>query len=285
MAKPNSRKNNPQATMALGEHFREFRNRLIKAALATLLCAIAGFFLYDPFIQAISDPFTAINEQAGRNATLNYASVASPFDLLVRISLYIGLVLACPVWLYQLWAFITPALYKREKIYALSFVFSAVPMFFFGIWLAWVCLPTAIRTLLMFNPEGTDNIVAADVYIGFVVKFMLVFGIAFVLPVLLVGLNFMGLLSGKTIKKSWRWVIVLVAFLAAMAAPGTDIMTMFYLMAPLLIFFFVAVLICLWNDKRRAKKQAKLAGGLSPEELDQATSFEDLQHMGSTNRL
>lgn len=266
--------------MALGEHFREFRNRLYKAAIATLICAIGGFFLYQPFMQAIGQPLEIVREMTGRSVALNYTTVTSPFDQLIRVSLYIGLVIASPVWLYQLWAFITPALYKKEKRYALGFLFSAAPMFFFGIWLAWICLPTAVRTLMMFAPEGSGNLVDAQIYLSFVLKFMLVFGIAFVLPVVLVGLNFAGLISGKTIQKSWRWVVVLVAFLAAMAAPGSDVLTMFYLMAPLLLFFFIAILICLWNDKRRAKKLAKLAEGLTDAELNTATSLEDLDKLG-----
>ncbi|MDY3049357.1 MAG: twin-arginine translocase subunit TatC [Rothia sp. (in: high G+C Gram-positive bacteria)] len=275
-----NRKNNPQATMALGEHFREFRNRLIKATVATVLCAIGGFFLYEPFMEAISAPINAINEEAGRTAALNYSTATSPFDQMVRISLYIGLVIASPVWLYQLWAFITPALYKREKAYALGFTFSAIPMFLLGTGLAWWVLPTAVQTLTRFSPDGASNLLTADVYVSFVVKFMLVFGLAFVLPVVLVGLNFIGLIRGKTILKSWRWVVVLVAVLAAMAAPGNDIMSMLYLMLPLIFFFFVAIGIAMLNDRRRDRKQAKLAEGLSDEELSRATSLEELDQLG-----
>lgn len=275
-----NRKNNPQATMALGEHFREFRNRLIKATVATVLCAIGGFFLYEPFMEAISAPINAINEEAGRTAALNYSTATSPFDQMVRISLYIGLVIASPVWLYQLWAFITPALYKREKVYALGFTFSAIPMFLLGTGLAWWVLPTAVQTLTRFSPDGASNLLTADVYVSFVVKFMLVFGLAFVLPVVLVGLNFIGLIRGKTILKSWRWVVVLVAVLAAMAAPGNDIMSMLYLMLPLIFFFFVAIGIAMLNDRRRDRKQAKLAEGLSDEELSRATSLEELDQLG-----
>ncbi|MDO4898658.1 MAG: twin-arginine translocase subunit TatC [Rothia sp. (in: high G+C Gram-positive bacteria)] len=280
MANPNSRKNNPQATMALSEHFREFRNRLFKAAIATAVCAIAGFFLYEPFMQAISEPVNAINAESGRAAALNYSTATSPFDQMVRISLYIGLVIASPVWLYQLWAFITPALYRKEKLYTLGFVFTAIPMFLLGTGLAWWVLPTAVQTLTMFSPSGSSNFLTADLYVSFVVKFMLVFGIAFVLPVVLVGLNFIGLIRGKTILKSWRWVVVLVGLLAAMAAPGNDIMSMLYLMVPLIFFFFLAIGIAMLNDKRRDRRRAKMAEGLTDEYLNQATSLEDLQKLG-----
>ncbi|MDY6050943.1 MAG: twin-arginine translocase subunit TatC [Rothia sp. (in: high G+C Gram-positive bacteria)] len=280
MAKTTSRKNNPQATMALGEHFREFRNRLIKAAVATFICAIGGFFLYEPFMEAISAPVYAINTEAGRTAALNYSTATSPFDQMVRISLYIGLVIASPVWLYQLWAFITPALYRKEKLYTLGFVFTAIPMFFLGTGLAWWVLPTAVSTLTMFSPDGATNLFTADVYVSFVVKFLLVFGIAFVLPVVLVGLNFIGLIRGKTILKSWRWVVVLVGLLAAIAAPGNDIMSMLYLMLPLLFFFFVAIGIAILNDKRRDRRNAKLVEGLTDDELSRATSLEELDQLG-----
>lgn len=280
MANPNSRKNNPQAKMALGEHFREFRNRLIKSAVATVLTSIAGFFLYEPFIEAISGPLAEINSIDGREAVLNYATPAASFNLMITVSLYIGLVLASPVWLYQLWAFITPALYKKEKLYAIGFVAAAVPMFFIGLAVAWWCIPAAIKALTMFNPQGTTNIMGADIYIAFFIKFMVVFGVAFVLPVVLVGINMMGLIRGRTILKAWRWVIVLVATLAAAVAPGTDPMTMFYLAAPLIIFFFIAIGICMLNDKRRDKKNAKLAAGLTDTELNRATSAAELDQLG-----
>ncbi|MGV3150397.1 twin-arginine translocase subunit TatC [Rothia sp. 11273D007AR] len=280
MAKSTSRKNNPQATMALGEHFREFRNRLIKATVATVICAIGGFFLYEPFMNAISAPVYALNTEEGRTAALNYSTAISPFDQMIRISLYIGLVIASPVWIYQLWAFITPALYKKEKLYTLGFTFTALPMFLLGTGLAWWLLPSAISTLTQFSPNGATNLLTADVYISFVVKFMLAFGIAFVLPVLLVGLNFIGLISGKAMLKSWRWVVLIVAIIAAMAAPGGEIMSMVYLMVPLLFFFFLAIGISLLNDKRRAKKRARIEAGLSDEELNRATSLEELDQLG-----
>lgn len=283
MAKKTNRKNNPQATMALSEHFREFRTRLIKAGIATVICAIAGFFLYEPFMEAISAPVYAINAENGRAASLNYATATSPFDLMVRVSLYIGLVIASPVWIYQLWAFITPALYRKEKLYTLSFVFTAIPMFFLGTALAWWTLPTAVRTLTMFSPDGATNFFTADVYVGFVVKFLLVFGLSFVLPVVLVGLNFIGLIRGKTILKSWRWVVVIVGVLAAIAAPGNDIMSMLYLMLPLLFFFFLAIGISMLNDKRKDRRKAKREAGLSDEEITRATSPEELEQLGRDN--
>lgn len=258
MASKYSRKGNPQAQMALREHLREFRNRVIKAAIATVLAAVAGFFFYYPVMRAITAPIADIAQDHGRHASINFNGVASAFDVMVQVSLAIGLVLASPVWLYQLWAYITPALHKKEKLYAVSFVCVSVPLFLLGIWIAWLCMPTAVKTLTAFTPDGQSNFIEAKTYISFVVKLIISFGVSFVIPVALVGVNMMGLIRGRTILKSWRWVVVVVALLAAMTAPGTDVMTMFYLMAPLLILFFLAIAICMFNDKRRDKKNAKL---------------------------
>ncbi|WP_238147604.1 MULTISPECIES: twin-arginine translocase subunit TatC [Micrococcaceae] len=279
MATKYSRKGNPQAQMALREHLREFRNRLIKAAIATVIGAVAGFFFYYPVMGAITSPIADIARDHGRNATINFNGVASAFDIMVQVSLAIGLVLASPVWLYQLWAYIMPALHKKEKLYAASFLCVSVPLFLLGIWIAWLCMPAAVKTLTAFTPEGESNFIEAKTYISFVVKLILSFGISFVIPVALVGVNMMGLIRGRTILKSWRWVVVIVALLAAMTAPGTDVMTMFYLMAPLLVLFFLAIAICMYNDKRRDKKRAKLAETYSTE-ADEATRSDQLEGLG-----
>lgn len=279
MATKYSRKGNPQAQMALREHLREFRNRLIKAALATVVGAVAGFFFYYPVMDAITSPIADIAREHGRNATINFNGVASAFDILVQVSLAIGLVLASPVWLYQLWAYIMPALHKREKLYALGFLGVSVPLFLLGIWIAWLCMPAAVYTLTAFTPDGESNFIEAKTYISFVVKLILSFGVSFVVPVALVGVNMVGLIRGRTILKSWRWVVVIVALLAAMTAPGTDVMTMFYLMAPLLILFFLAIVICIYNDKRRDRKNAKMAEANSSG-ADQATDEDQLEELG-----
>lgn len=279
MATKYSRKGNPQAQMALREHLREFRNRLIKAALATVVGAVAGFFFYYPVMDAITSPIADIAREHGRNATINFNGVASAFDILVQVSLAIGLVLASPVWLYQLWAYIMPALHKREKLYALGFLGVSVPLFLLGIWIAWLCMPAAVYTLTAFTPDGESNFIEAKTYISFVVKLILSFGVSFVVPVALVGVNMVGLIRGRTILKSWRWVVVIVALLAAMTAPGTDVMTMFYLMAPLLILFFLAIVICIYNDKRRDRKNAKTAEANSSG-ADQATDDDQLEELG-----
>ncbi|MHA7238744.1 twin-arginine translocase subunit TatC [Arthrobacter sp. TMS1-12-1] len=242
--------------MALKEHLREARNRLVKSAIAVIVATVAGFFVYEPVLRALAAPIIAINEQEGRTASLNFDSAASPFDLLIQVSVFLGLVLSSPVWLYQLWAFITPGLKTKERRIALAFIAVAFPLFLAGIWLAWMILPNAVRVLTEFTPEDFSNYISVSVYFTFVLRLMLAFGIAFLLPVVLVGLNMVGLVSGRQILKAWRITVFLVCLFAAMAAPGADAMSMFYLAVPLLVLFFLAIGLCLLNDKRRARRTA-----------------------------
>jgi sec-independent protein translocase protein TatC len=278
--KPRSkRKANPQAQMALAEHLRELRNRLIKSAVATVVGTIAGFFLYEPFMTALKAPVDRLNEQSGREAVINFSGVGSSFNIMVEVSVVLGLILASPVWLYQLWAFVTPALHRTERRYALGFLTAAIPLFLSGVAVAVLALPAAVFALTAFTPEGSSNIITANEYIRFVLQLVLTFGVAFVLPVFLVGLNMVGLLSGRTVLKSWRIVVVLVLLVSAMAAPGPDPMTMFYLAVPLLLLFFVAVGLCLLLDRRRARREARREAATGSS-ADAGTSAEELERLG-----
>ena len=242
--------------MALKEHLIEARNRLFKSAIALVVGTVVGFFIYNPVLEALAEPVRNINEIDGRNAALNFDGVGSPFDLMIQISVFLGLVIASPVWLYQLWAFITPGLRVKERRVALGFIAVAVPLFIGGLSLAWLILPGAVRVLTDFTPEGFANLISVPVYITFLLRLMLAFGIAFLLPVVLFGLNLVGVIKGKQVLKSWRVTVFLICLFAAMAAPGGDAMSMFYLAVPLLLLFFVAVALCLVNDKRRDKRNA-----------------------------
>ncbi|ALU40156.1 preprotein translocase subunit TatC [Kocuria flava] len=278
--KPRSRRrSNPEAQMALAEHLRELRNRTIKAAVATVLGMVGGFLLYEPFMAYITEPLQRLTEAEGREATINYSAVGSPFSLMVEVSFVLGLVLASPVWLYQLWAFVTPALHRRERRYAIGFLLAAVPLFLAGAGTAVLTLPAAVYALTAFTPAGGLNLVDALSYLRFFLQLILTFGVAFVLPVFLVGLNMLGVLSGRTILRSWRVVVVLVMLVSAMAAPGPDPMTMFYLAVPLLALFFVAVVLCLLLDRRRARREARRAAATGAG-ADAATAAEDLDRLG-----
>ena len=144
--------------------------------------------------------------------------------------------------------------------------------------LAWFVLPNAVRVLTEFTPEGGSNFISADIYLAFVIRLLLAFGIAFLIPVVLVGLNLAGIIKGQQLVKSWRITIFLVCLFAAMATPGADAMSMFYLAVPMLLLFFAAIGLCLLNDKRRARRQAKVAEETEAT-ADVATSSADLDKL------
>jgi sec-independent protein translocase protein TatC len=278
MALLRERKSNPEGRMALLDHLKELKNRLFKSAVAIVLGTVCGFLVYQPLLAALIKPIKDLNEKEGRQASLNFDGVASSFDLMVQVSIFLGVIIASPIWTYQLWAFIVPGLHKNERRLALSFVGAAVPLFCGGVLLAWLVLPNAIRVLTDFTPEGGSNFISAPIYLAFVMRLLLAFGIAFLLPVVLVGLNLAGILKGQQLVRSWRITVFLVCLFAAMAAPGADAMSMFYLALPMLALFFAAVGICLLNDRRRERRTAKRAAETEAT-ADIATPSSDLENL------
>ncbi len=278
MATKTGRKANPEGRMALLDHLKELKNRLIKSAIGVLLGAVAGWFLYEPVVNSLSDPLIKIAEETKRTAVLNFASVGDPFDFKLRIAIQIGLVLSSPIWIYQVWAFITPGLTKKERRYTLGYMAAAVPLFLAGVYVAWTVIPNVVRALLQFTPQNGANNIDASQYLTFATHMLLFLGIAFLVPVVLVGVNMAGVLSGRTILKAWRITVFLVFVLAAIAAPGADALSMFMLAGPLLVLFFAAIGLCMLNDKRRARQQSKIAAETEAT-ADVATPASDLENL------
>lgn len=249
----------PEGRMPLRQHLKELRNRVFVAGIAVLLGAVAGWFLYNTVFDYITAPIAAA-EAAGEKVSINFGTVGSAFDLQVKMSVWIGVIITAPVWIYQLWAFITPGLTRKEKRYALGFMGVAVPLFAAGIYLSTFFIPNAFKFFTGFTPSAGSNIIPAADYLGFVMRTVLAFGVAFLLPVVLVGLNFAGLLSGRAVLKAWRWVTLLCFTFAAIATPTADILSMFLLAAPMLLLFGVAIVVCLFNDKRRGTGDPQYAG-------------------------
>lgn len=240
--------------MPLREHLSELRRRVVRAGVAVLLGAVAGWFLYDPVFTYLTRPVTALAD-SGVPVTINFGQVATAFDLKLKMSVWIGVLVSSPVWIYQLWAFITPGLTRTERRYALGFVAAAVPLFLAGAYLASLFIPNAVQFFTSFTPSDGANIIAAQDYLGFVMRTILVFGVAFLLPVVLVGLNLAGLLSGRAVLGAWRWVTVVCFTFAAVATPTPDVTAMFLLALPMLLLFALAIGVCLLVDRRRARRQ------------------------------
>ncbi len=242
--------------MPLREHLRELRRRLLVSGAGIVLGAVAGFFLYDWLFASLAEPVLEFGSgDETRLTAIAFNAVGQPLDMLIRLSLFVGLVISSPVWLYQIWAFIMPGLKKKEKRYAIAFIAVSVPLFLAGIAMAYTLLPRAIEFFFQLNPEGTANVIDPSIYFTFVLHLFLACGIAMVIPVILVGINMMGIISGRQILNSWRGVVMLIAVMSALAAPGGEAVTMFFIMIPLTLLFAVAIGLCLLNDRRREKRE------------------------------
>jgi sec-independent protein translocase protein TatC len=244
--------------MSLSGHLKELRNRLFWSALFIIGGSIAGWYLFDFVFNELQRPIVELASKPGSNVTINFPTVVSAFDVRLQVSIFLGILMSAPVWLYNLWAFITPGLKKREKRYTIGFVVASVPLFIGGTALAWSSLPTFVVVLVGFTPEGAANVINASDYILFTIRILLVFGLAFVLPVALVMLNFAGVITAQNIIKSWRMAVFISAVVGAIATPVAEPMAMFLLMVPLLILYFLAAGIAFLHDKRVARKLAAL---------------------------
>ncbi len=243
--------------MSLGQHLVELRKRLTRGALAIVAGTIGGWFLYDIVWALIRDPITRIaaarNEDAGTIA-LNYSSITGAFDVRIQIALTIGIVISSPIWLYQIFSFLVPGLTRREKKYTFGFFFSAIPLFLGGIAAGWFVLPHIVEIMYSFVPTGSTTFYDTKYYLDFVLKLVLATGIAFVLPVFLVLLNFIGILQARTILKGWRWAILAITIFTAIATPAADVVSMILLAIPMIILYFAAVGVAVWHDRGVAKR-------------------------------
>ena len=243
--------------MSLGEHLIELRRRLTIAAVAILVGAVGGFLLSNYVIDLLVIPIEAV--AADRKIQLTYTTLTEQFDLRFQIAIALSLLLTSPVWLYQLFAFFVPGLTRREKRYTLGFFFTAVPMFLAGGYVGLLIFPHMVALLTGFSSSAlTVTNLSARPYYDFVIKLVLAVGIAFVLPVFLVLLNFIGVLSAKSIVKGWRVAILLITLFCATATPAADLVSMFVLAIPMVLLYFAAAGVALWHDRGVAKRDAAL---------------------------
>jgi sec-independent protein translocase protein TatC len=242
--------------MSLADHLRELRSRLLKSTLAILIGAVFGWIYYDKIFAFLAAPINDVVAQAreqGRDVTLTITDVGGAFTLQIKIALIVGVIVASPIWIYQLWRFVTPGLHKHERRWALGFVVIAVPLFLAGVVMAYVVMPGALAILFDFTPNSVANFLPVDAYLSFFIRLVLVFGVGFLTPLLLVALNMFGVLSGKTLAKAWRFIIFGVFLFAAIATPTADPVNLMLLATPILLLVGAALAFCFINDRRRAK--------------------------------
>lgn len=245
--------------MPLAEHLRELRNRLAKAVLAIVVVAVIAAFYNQQIADFLASPVPKcpgrdLSQSHGGNcAVLTYNSLTAPFGTVVKVALLAGVTLASPVWLYQLWAFLAPGLHKNEKKYTVAFVATAAPLFVAGAYLAYLIMPTSMRVLLSITPDTAANTLSLADILDFTVRMILVFGLAFELPLILVMMNMVGMVTGKTMATWWRGVVMGIFVFGAIATPSTDPFGMCILAVPIIILYFGAVGFSLLNDKRRTR--------------------------------
>ena len=194
-----------------------------------------------------------VNDMALVN--VNFGGITQPFTVQLQVALFVGFILASPVWLYQVWGFIVPGLTKREKRTTMLFVGAAVPLFLGGCFLATKVVPKAVEVLLGFTPQGAANLPDAALYLTFVTRFILAFGLAFLLPVFLVGLNVAHILPARVMLKGWRIAVILIFVFSAMMTPTPDAWTMLALAFPMIALFYGAVGVSALLDRRRSRHE------------------------------
>ncbi|MET8168353.1 twin-arginine translocase subunit TatC [Streptomyces sp. NPDC057456] len=301
----------PEGRMPLADHLRELRNRLAKAMLAIVLVTVVAAFFYNDIINFLTKPILdsvgcgkTFEEIAGQlnsgDATNKCASITingllAPFTLALQVSLMAGVVFASPVWLYQLWAFIAPGLHNHERKYAYAFVGLGAPLFLGGGYFAYAVLPTTAKVLIDFTPGGVSNLLPLDDLLQLVTRMVVVFGLSFELPLLLVFLNLTGMVTGKRMLGWWRAMIIGITVFAAVATPSTDPISMLALAGPIWILYFGATAFSLLNDRRRRRRDALGPADdeaseldLSPEaigEVESVTASRVLPEQTSTDRV
>ncbi|MER5661506.1 twin-arginine translocase subunit TatC [Streptomyces mirabilis] len=283
----------PEGRMPLADHLRELRNRLAKAMLAIVIVTVVAAFYYNDIINFFTKPVLdsvgcpssfaelARMPKGKQCAQITINGLLAPFTLALKVSLMAGVAFASPVWLYQLWAFVAPGLHQNEKKYAYAFVGTGVPLFFAGGFFAYKVLPTTAKVLITFTPHGVNNLLPLDDLLDLVTRMVVVFGLSFELPLLLVMLNLTGILTGKRMLGWWRAMIMGITVFAAVATPSTDPLTMLALAVPIWVLYFGAVVFSLMNDRRKRLREAE--GPADDEASDLDLTPEDIGEVESVS--
>ncbi len=249
----------PGGTMTLVEHLAELRNRLFKSVLAIAVATVVGWFLYPQVLDLLTGPYETgiapLLEERGLDASIVITGVGGALQFQLKISFIVGLILSSPVWFWQIWAFVLPAMHKHEKKWAVLLTGTGVPLFLAGAALGYFVLPKGIEVLLGFVPEGWESLLTGAEYLDFVTRMLLVFGLAAEIPLVVILLNRIGAVSHRALVRARPWIVIGIFVFSAIATPTTDPLTMLFLATPMTVLYFIAEVITLFTDRRRATAQ------------------------------
>jgi sec-independent protein translocase protein TatC len=272
---------NPDGRMPLMDHIRELRNRVLKAVLAITVGSIIGWYTFKYVWHFIEAPYCRLNltipsqvqatlpaSQAGHHpsCTLYFNGLFDSLFLHLKIAIATGAVLSAPVWLYQLWAFLAPGLYARERRWAYFFAGAAIPLFAIGGSIAYFAMTKGLHFLLQLRPANVLPLITINTYLGYAMAMLLIFGLAFELPLFFMLMNLAGVLTHQRFAK-WRRMIIFAVFaFAAVATPSPDPISMLLLAVPCVLLVELAEVFAWAHDRRKARRQGPYPG-LSPEAL------------------
>ncbi|MEV5410707.1 twin-arginine translocase subunit TatC [Thermopolyspora sp. NPDC052614] len=284
LKRSSTRKRDNEGRMPLMEHLRELRNRLLKAILAIAGGTVLGFVIFDPIWAFLKEPYCRLpqSHQLDKGTcTLVVNGVFDAFMVNLKVALIFGIIVSAPLWLYQIWAFVTPGLYQNERRYTLSFLGLAVPLFLGGSALAYFIMDKGLALLLGFAPVDVIPLLSMGEYLNFALAMLVIFGVSFELPLLLVFLNVIGVLRFQTVAKHQRMVIFGMFVFSAVATPSQDPISMLSLAVPMVVLFLLAEVFMYFRDRKRdveeAERQRRLEEELNtpgPSPLDE-DEFED----------
>jgi len=242
--------------MALADHFRELRARLVRSALVLVVLFFGAIFFYHQLLHLVQQPYTEAQATLKAHGYTTVAVVqGAGGGILLQFKLcgVVSLIAASPYWLYQIWAFIVPGLHPKEKKYTRMFVGVAGPLFLGGVALGYYVLPKGLTVLISFVPKDVTSLVDFQEYFSFMMRMLLIFGIAMEIPLFVVLLNFAGIISGKALAKNRPWIIIGTMVFAAVATPSTDPFSMLMLAIPMLILFAISEVIARFSDRVRGR--------------------------------
>ena len=243
--------------MALVDHFRELRARLMKSVLAIVVATIASFFFYDQLIELVTEPYNHARDMLGSDTSskIYVSGVGGGLMIQLKLCALSGLVVSSPVWLYQIWAFVLPGLHRNERRWTMLFVAIAGPLFAAGVALGYYVLPKGLQVLISFTPADMENLNDFNDFFSFITRMLLVFGLALEIPFFVVLLNLAGVVSGRALGRYRPWIILGTFVFAAVATPSTDPISMLFLAVPMLVLFAVSEVIARIVDRRRGRNR------------------------------